>query len=328
MHVRARRRFVLSSAAILAAGMLPGKAVMAQLAAEHATIRIVVPFSAAGPTDFIARLFAQALSEELKTTVIVENKPGASGNIGTQFVVDGPAEGTMLVHTTAAMQAVNPILYPDLRFDPAKDLIPVGITGSLANVLVVHPDSGVKTIEELVEKGKKTELTYATFGPGTSPHIYGELLRGLTGIKAIPIAYKGSGNAKADMLAGRIDFMFDSMTTAVTTVESGHLLGLAITSQERSALLPDVPTLKEKGYGRLNLNFWFTLQVSAKTPPEVVQRLRTAVAKAAQNPAYRKGVAERGVDTFTVPADDVERFVREDTAVWRNAVVEMGIKAE
>lgn len=328
MHAINRRKFILGSAATLAAATVPGHAVMAQLRGDQATVRLVVPFSAAGPTDFIARLFAQALAEELQATVVVENKPGASGNIGTQFVVDGPAEGTLLVHTTAAMQSVNPILYPSQRFDPAKDLIPVGITGSLANVLVVHPDSGVKTIEELVEKGKKTELTFATFGPGTSPHIYGELLRGLTGIKAIPIAYKGSGNAKADMLAGRIDFMFDSMTTAVTTVEGGQLLGLAITSQERSPLLPNVPTLKEKGYGGLNLNFWFVLQVSAKTPPEVVQRLRTAVAKAAQNPAYKKGVAERGVDTFTVPADQVERFVREDTEVWRKAVTEMGIKAE
>jgi len=328
MPIKNRRKFLLSSASALVAAAMPGQAVMAQLTGNPSTMRIVVPFSAAGPTDFIARLFAQALSEELKATVVVENKPGASGNIGTQYVVDAPADGTLLVHTTAAMQAVNPILYPDQRFNPAKDLIPIGITGSLANVLVVHPDSGVKTIEDLVEKGKKTELTFATFGPGTSPHIYGEVLRGLTGIKAIPIAYKGSGNAKADMLAGRIDFMFDSMTTAVTTIESGHLRGLAITSQERSALLPDVPTLKEKGYGRLNLNFWFVLQVSAKTSPDVVQRLRTAVARAAQNPAYRKGVAERGVDTFTVPADQVEQFVREDTAVWRNAVLDMGIKAE
>ena len=328
MHTRTRRKFILAAVMASAAIGTPYQAALAQLAADQPPIRIVVPFSAAGPTDFIARLFAQALSEELKATVVVENKAGASGNIGTQFVVDGPSDGTMLVHTTAAMQAVNPILYPGQRFDPARDLIPIGITGSLANVLVVHPDSGVKTIEDLIKKGKDTELTYATFGPGTSPHIYGELLRGLTGIKAIPIAYKGSGNAKADMLAGRLDFMFDSMTTAVTTVEAGQLLGLAITSQERSALLPDVPTLKEKGYGKSNLNFWFVMQASAKTPPEVIKRLRTAVARAAQNPAYRKGVTERGVDPFTVAPEDVERFVREDTAVWRQAVQEMGIKAE
>ncbi|MDQ2151821.1 tripartite tricarboxylate transporter substrate-binding protein, partial [Alcaligenaceae bacterium C4P045] len=240
MHIPNRRKFVLAAAMASAAIIIPPKAVMAQLIGDQSTIRLVVPFSAAGPTDFIARLFAQALSEELKATVVVENKAGASGNIGTQFVVDAPAEGTMLVHTTAAMQAVNPNLYPGQRFDPAKDLVPIGITGSLANVLVVHPDSGMKTIEDLIKKGKEKELTFATFGPGTSPHIYGELLRGLTGIKAIPIAYKGSGNAKADMLAGRIDFMFDSMTTAVTTVEGGQLVGLAITSQERSALLPNV----------------------------------------------------------------------------------------
>lgn len=328
MHTRNRRNFLLGSALALASTVIPGQAAMAQMAADQPTVRLVVPFSAAGPTDFIARLFAQALAEELKANVIVENKPGASGNIGTQFVVDGPTDGSMLVHTTAAMQAVNPILYPSQRFNPEKDLIPVGITGSLANVLVVHPESGVKSIEDLVEKGKKTELTYATFGPGTSPHIYGELLRGLTGIKAIPIAYKGSGNAKADMLAGRLDFMFDSMTTAVTTVDGGQLLGLAITSPERSPLLPNVPTLKEKGYGDQNLNFWFVLQVSAKTPAETVQRLRTAIEKAAMNPAYRKGVAERGVDAFTVPANDVERFVREDTETWRKGVTAMGIKAE
>jgi tripartite-type tricarboxylate transporter receptor subunit TctC len=195
-------------------------------------------------------------------------------------------------------------------------------------VLVVHPDSGVKSIEELVEKGKKTELTYATFGPGTSPHIYGELLKGLTGIKAIPIAYKGSGNAMSDMLAGRIDFMFDSMTTAVTTVESGHLLGLATTAPERSALLPNVPTLKEKGYDQQNLNFWFVLQVPSTTPADVVERLRTSVSQAALNPAYREAVAKRGVDTFTVPANDVQSFVEKDTAVWRQGVTDMGIKAD
>jgi len=326
MPAHARRQFSLGCAATLAAAALPGKPLLAQRAGD--TLRIVVPFSAAGPTDFIARLFAQALAEELKLNVIIENKPGASGQIGTQYVVDAPADGLLMVHTTAAMQSVNPIMYPNQRFNPARDLIPVGITGSLANVLVVHPDSGVNTIEELVAKGKQTELTFATFGPGTSPHIYGELLRGLTGIKAAPIAYKGSGNAKTDMLAGRIDFMFDSMTTAVTTIKGQQLRGLAITTQERSALLPDVPTLKEKGYGRLNLNFWFVLQVSAKTPPDVVARLRQAVERAVRNPAYQQGVAERGVNLFTVAANEVESFVRTDTQVWRDAVTQLGIKPE
>jgi len=326
MPVHARRQFSLRCAATLAAAALPGKPLLAQRAGD--TMRIVVPFSAAGPTDFIARLFAQALAEELKLNVIIDNKPGASGQIGTQYVVDAPADGLLMVHTTAAMQSVNPIMYPNQRFNPARDLIPVGITGSLANVLVVHPDSGVNTIEELVAKGKQTELTFATFGPGTSPHIYGELLRGLTGIKAAPIAYKGSGNAKADMLAGRIDFMFDSMTTAVTTIKGQQLRGLAITTQERSALLPDVPTLKEKGYGRLNLNFWFVLQVSAKTPPDVVARLRTAVERTAHNPAYQKGVAERGVNLFTVAAKDVQAFVAADTQVWRDAIAQLGIQPE
>jgi len=326
MSTYTRRQFSWTCAAALAAAGLPAKPLLAQRAGD--TLRIVVPFSAAGPTDFIARLFAQALAEELKMKVIIENKPGASGQIGTQYVVDAPADGLLMVHTTAAMQSVNPIMYPNQRFDPARDLIPVGITGSLANVLVVHPDSGVNTIEDLVAKGRQTELTFATFGLGTSPHIYGELLRKLTGIQAVPIAYKGSGNAKTDMLAGRIDFMFDSMTTAVTTIKAAQLRGLAITSQTRSALLPDVPTLQEKGYGSLNLNFWFVLQVSAQTPPDVVARLGTAVERAARTPAYQQGVAERGVNLFTVAAKDVQAFVAADTQVWRDAIAQLGIQPE
>lgn len=326
MNTLGRRKFVWGSSAALAASMLPGRAVLAQLGASHLPTSIVVPFSAAGPTDFIARLFAEALAQELNATVIVENRAGASGIVGTQYVINSVPNGLTMVHTTAAMQAVNPLMYPDLSFNPANDLTPVGITGSLANVLVVHPSSGVKTIEELVSKGKKTELTYATFGPGTSPHIYGELLCKLTGVKAIPVAYKGSGDTRADMLAGRIDFMFDSMTTAVATVKAGQLLGLAISSSERSALLADVPTLKEKGYGDLNLNFWFALQVPSKTPADIVERLRTAVERAAQNPDYRKGITERGVDPFTVKADQVEGFVRQEAEIWHDAIVQLDIK--
>ncbi|WP_459616116.1 Bug family tripartite tricarboxylate transporter substrate binding protein [Bordetella sp. 2513F-2] len=328
MNCMNRRQFVGAAVAALTAGMTaPGRA-LAQLGSNPQPARIVVPFSAAGPTDFIARQFGQVLARELGVPVVVENKAGASGNIGTQYVVDSAPDGATLVHMTAAMQAINPIMYPEARFDPETDLIPIGITGSLANVLVVHPDSGMKTIEDLVAKGKKSELTFATFGPGTSPHIYGSLLRKLTGIKAMPIAYKGSGNAKADMLAGRIDFMFDSMTTAVGTVTGGQLRGLAITSAQRSALLPDVPTLEEKGYGGTNLNFWFVLQAPAQTPPDVVQRLRELVERAARDPGYQKGVAERGVDNLVVPADKVADFVREDTRVWREAAREMGIRPE
>lgn len=294
------------------------------------TTTIVVPFSAGGPTDFMARQLAQPLSKELGMPVIIENKPGASGNIGTKQVVDSKPDGLTLVHSTAAMQAVNPLMYPDATFNPAKDLIPVGITGALPNVLVVHPDSGIKSVKELVEKGKaaNAQLSFATFGPGSSPHFYGSVLQKTTGISAMPIPYKGSAHAITDMLAGRIDFMFDSMTTSITHVKSGKLVGLAITSNERSPLLPDLPTLKESGYGDADVTFWFTLQVPAGTTADRVEKLRLAIDRAVKNPEYQQSVAARGVQNFYVPPGEIESFVKKDTQKWLETAKSIGIKAQ
>ncbi|RJF92492.1 Bug family tripartite tricarboxylate transporter substrate binding protein [Noviherbaspirillum saxi] len=294
------------------------------------SMRIVVPFSAAGPTDFIARLFVQQFAEEIGMPVIVENRPGASGNLGTQHVIDSDPDGMTLVHTTAAMQSINPMMYPSARFHPSRDLVPVALTAAMPNVLVVHPNSGVKTIDDLVRKGKQpgAQLTFATFGPGSSPHVYASILRKATGISAIAVPYKGSGNAINDVLAGNIDFIFDSMTTAASHVRSGKLLGLAITSNERSALLPNVPTLKETKYGELDLKFWFTLQVHAKTPKDMIERLRTASAKAVKNKTYIDGLLSRGAEPFYVEPSQLSAFVEKDTQRWTAAAQSIGIKPE
>lgn len=299
-------------------------------AQAQTTTTIVVPFSAGGPTDFIARQLAQPLSKELGMPVVIENKPGASGNIGTKQVVDSKPDGLTLVHSTAAMQAVNPLMYPEASFNPTKDLIPVGITGALPNVLVVHPDSGIKSVKDIVEKGKaaNAQLSFATFGSGSSPHFYGSVLQKNTGIAAMPVPYKGSAHAITDMLAGRIDFMFDSMTTSITHLKSGKLVGLAITSNERSPLLPDLPTLKETGYGDADVTFWFALQVPVGTPAKQVEMLRTAIDKAVQNPDYRQSVAARGVQNFYVPPDEIDSFIKKDTKKWRDTAQAIGIKAE
>ncbi len=303
--------------------------VMAQLGAGKTTT-IVVPFSASGPTDFIARLLAQPLSKELGMPVIIDNRPGASGNIGTKRVVDSTPDGLTLVHSTAAMQAVNPLMYPDAGFEPSRDLIPVGVTAALPNILVVHPDSGIKTVEDLVKKGrqKDAELSFATFGPGSSPHFYGSLLRKTANIASMPIAYKGSGSASTDMLAGRIDFMFDSMTTSLPQIKAGKLTPLAITSSKRSPLLPDVPTLKETGYGDVDVDFWFTLQAPANTPPEVVAKLREAIDKAVQDPEYRRSVAARGVENLYVAPSELDAFFSRETKKWRETALSIGIKPE
>lgn len=324
MKIITRRDFVLGAAVTLVSAPT-----FAQLIGSK-SVKIVVPFSAGGPTDFIARQFALPLSKELGMPVIVENRPGASGNIGMQQVVESEPDGLTIVHSTAAMQAVNPLMYPEAKFLPSRDVIPVGITGSLPNVLVVHPKSGIKTIAELVARGKLpgARLTFATFGPGSSPHIYGSLLRKVTGIAAESVPYKGSANAITDMLAGHIDFMFDSMTTSVSYVKAGSLAGLAITSAQRSVLMPEVPTLKETGYGDLDLNFWFALQVPTKTPPEIVARLRTACDVAVQDKAFLEGMSARGVEKFYVAPAELAAFVQNDSRRWTEAARSIDIKPE
>lgn len=271
------------------------------------------------------------LAKYLGKTVIIDNRPGASGNIGTKHVVDSKADGLSLVLTTASMQAINPMMYPDAGYDPVTDLVPVGIIGALPNVLVVHPSSGINSVKQLVDKGKAAGvmLNFATFGLGSSPHFYGSLLKNSTGIAASPIAYKGSAHAITDMLAGRLDFTFDSMTTSLQHVRAGKLKGLAITSQKRSPLLPDVPTLKETGYGgSVEPTFWMMLQVAKGTDTAVVTSLREAVYKAVHDPEYRDNVAARGVEVMDVPANKLDQFAKEETANWVQAAKSIGIKPE
>lgn len=171
-------------------------------------------------------------------------------------------------------------------------------------------------------------MNFATFGPGSSPHFYGTLFEKATQVAAEPIAYKGSGDAAKDMLAGRIDFMFDSMTSAIANVKAEKLVALAITSPQRSSLLPDVPTLKELGYGAADVNFWLMLQVPAKTPPEIVTAMRQAVSRAVQDTEYKQSVAARGVDNLYVAPEKLDAFVASETKKWRDTALTIGIKAE
>ncbi|WP_066269988.1 Bug family tripartite tricarboxylate transporter substrate binding protein [Hydrogenophaga palleronii] len=294
-------------------------------------IRVIVPFAAGGPTDFVARMIAIPLSNILGQPVVVENRAGASGNIGAQSVAESPADGYTLVHTTAAMQALNPLMYPSARFDVSKNLTPIGITAALPNVLVVNPvNQKFQTVAELAAKGKEreNELTYATFGNGTSPHIYGALLQKLAQFTALAIPYKGSGPAATDLLAGSVDFLFDNITTSLGLVQSGKLKALAITSNKRTPLLPDVPTMKEAGYPDFELQQWFALQAPASTPAPIVERLRQAVAKAASEVGYQKNLTERGAESVVVTASEVERFVVTHARKWSEVAKTINLKPE
>jgi len=294
-------------------------------------VRIIVPFAAGGPGDFVARMVAIPLSRVLGQSVIVENKPGAGGNLGAQYVVDSEANGYTLLLNTVGMHAVNPLLFPGARLQPRRDLVAIGIAAMVPNVLVVHPTKlHVNTLADLVELGrqKPDNLTYATYGAGSSPHIYGALLQKAAGFSAVAVPYKGSAPASTDVMAGQVDFLFDSMTTCVGKIQGGTLKGLAITSEARSPLLPDVPTLKEAGYPALDLKFWLSLQVSAKTPPELVEVLRQAMARSVTDPQYTQGLIARGAEPFQIDPAELQAYVNRDADRWEALARSIGIKPE
>lgn len=305
--------------ALKGAGLaLLGAPFVARANAEK-TLRIVVPFAPGGPGDFSARLVAIHLAKELGQTVIVDNKPGAGGNIGTQLVADAPADGNTVLLNTVGMQAITPLLYPQLRFNPARDFLSLGIVSVVPNMLVVHPSKlGVATLAELVDmaKQKPGQLSYATFGSGSSPHIYAALLLRNAGIDCVGVPYKGSAPASADVMAGNVDFLFDSMTTSLGQVQGGRLKGLAITSPARAPLLPTVPTMQECGYPAVNLRFWLSLQIHAQTPAPMVDRLRNAIYRCVSQPDYVAALAARGAEGMAIEPAKVHPFVLSDAAHW------------
>jgi tripartite-type tricarboxylate transporter receptor subunit TctC len=310
-----RRSFLARSA--LAAPVLGSP--MAGWASSDAAIRLVVPFAPGGPGDFTGRLAALHLAKVLGQPVIVENKPGANGNIGAQQVVDAPADGGSILLNTVGMQAINPLLYPNLRYSPSKDLVTMGIASVVPNVLVVHPSKlGVKTVAELVALGKQQpgKLTYATYGGGSSAHLYGAMFLRAAGFDAVPVPYKGSAPASADVMAGNVDFLFDSLTTSAGLIQGGRLNGLALTASRRSPLIPAIPTMPEAGLPAVDLKFWLSLQVHAKTPAATLARLRQAMHQVIQLPEYQTALTERGAEAMVVDPAKVHQQVLADSARW------------
>lgn len=282
-------------------------------------IKIVVPFAAGGPTDFVARLVAKPLSESLGQQVLVENRPGASGDIGAQAVADAEPDGYTLLHTTIATQALNPILLPASRLRPLRDFAPVGTTAALPNVLVVQPKKhDIKTVQELAELGRKTPrgLSFGTFGHGTSPHILSLLFQKKAGFEAVPVAYRGSAPALTDILNGQLDFLFDNITTSSEQIRAGAVRGLAVTSATRSSALPDIPTMKEAGFEGFDLSFGFSLMAPVRTPAEIMKRLQDAFDPVASGASYAEALRLRGAEPFVVPRAELKGFLERATDTW------------
>ncbi len=324
-----RRLVVHAAAALLAAAALPA---LAQEAYPARPITIVVPFSAGGGVDVMARLLAEKLRASLGQTIIVDNKPGGSGMIGTLAAVRAPADGYTLLMATAGETAINPHVHKGrIQYAPEKDLAPVSLVVRVPNVLVVNPALPVKSIAELVAYGKANpgRLTYATSGIGNPQHLAGELFARTAGITMTHVPYRGASNQLADVAGGSVDLTFVSLAGAAPFIRDGRVRPLGMTSAVRTPMAPDIPAIAEtpelKGY---SLDNWFGLFAPAATPAPVVAKLNAAVRAALSDPALARRLKELGGDPAPLAPDAFRAFVKGESDRFRKIVEDAGITPE
>ncbi|KGT77226.1 LacI family transcriptional regulator [Bradyrhizobium japonicum] len=330
------RRFAVRrwlNRAVLACAVLPVVAGLgvAPACAEYPEkiIKIVVPFAAGGGTDIIARTTAQEISTDLGKSVIIENKPGAGTIIGTQTVATGEPDGYSLLMATFA-HAVNPSLYNKLPFDPHKDFAAVSLIARSFNIVVVNPASKINSIADLIVEAKANpgKLNFGTFGTGTSAHLAGELFNSMAKVKMTAVPYKGAAPAISDLLGGQIDVMFTTVASAASLVAAGQLRALAVTSAERSAAFPQLPTVAEAGVPGYAAESWYGLYAPAKTPAPVIARLNQAVAKAVQSGGFKQLEANEGLIMVGGSPEELDRYVGREEERWRKLVKDANIEVQ
>lgn len=292
-------------------------------------IRIVVTFTSGGAPDILARLIGERLTATWGQPVIVENKPGAGGNIGADFVAKSPADGYTIVVGTVGTHAINGALYSKMPYDMTKDFAPVTLLASTPNMLVVHNEVPAKTLQEFISFGKKEgKMTFASSGSGTSIHVSGELFKMQTGIDMTHVPYKGRASALPDLLGGRVTMMFDNMPSSLPLVREGKLRALAVTSLKRAAAAPDIPTIAESGLPGFEAVSWFALFAPAGTPQPVVDKLQAEVAKLLKSPEGAKRLTDIGLEPIGSTPDELAAYQRAEITKWAKVVRDSGAKAD
>ena len=293
-------------------------------------IRIVVPFPAGGTTDILARAVAQKITEAWGQSVVVDNRPGAGGNIGAELVAKSAPDGYTLLMGTVGTHAINTSLYAKMPFDHVKDFTPVVLVAGVPNVLVVHPSVPAKSVAELVAYAKANpgKLNFASSGSGTSIHLSGELFKTSAGVQMTHVPYKGSAPALTDLMGGQVQLMFDNLPSALPHIKAGKLRALAVTSTVRAPTLPDVPTIAESGFPGFEASSWFGLLAPAGTKPEVVAKLNAEVRKWLETPEAREKLASQGANAAGGTPEDFARHIAAETAKWARVVKESGAKVD
>ncbi len=316
--------------AMLAAGFVLGAAGAHAADYPDRPVKWIVPFPPGGAMDAIARTLGESMGRKLGTSFIVENRPGAGGNIGASTVARSAPDGYTIMIAANGM-AVNPALYPDMNYSPQKDFAPISLLAIVPNVLVTNPArNDVHSVAEVIEqaKAKPGRYTYASAGVGTSIHLAGELFASMAHVDMLHVPYKGSGPAMADLLGGQVDYMFDSITSAKPHIKAGKLRALAVTTSKRSSALPDVPTVAEAGLPGYELLPWFGAFAPAGTPPEIVQKLNTAMREAMADPKVKETLDSIGAEPVGSSPDELKAHLAKETAQWAVLVKERGIKIQ
>jgi tripartite-type tricarboxylate transporter receptor subunit TctC len=293
-------------------------------------IRIVVPFSAGGPTDITTRNIAPRLTELLGQPIVIDNRAGANGLIGAELVAKAPPDGYSLLMATASVAAINMVTYANPPYNTLRDLQPLTPIMTTGSLLVIHPSMPVKTVKELVAlaRAKPAAITFGSAGTGGTLHLLLEMLLSEARIKITHVPYKGAAPAVADVIGGQINGMFVDLPVVSPYVKSGKVRALAVAAKERSQYFPDLPTTAEAGYPGVEMTNYYGLLVTAKTPRDIVTRLHDAIVTTVKTPAVRERLMDVGADPKTMGIDEFARFIREDIAKWDKLIKAVGIRIE
>jgi tripartite-type tricarboxylate transporter receptor subunit TctC len=293
-------------------------------------VRLIVGFPAGGTSDIMARLTGQKLSEAWGQTFIIDNRPGAGGNIGTELVAKAAPDGYTLLVSPGSTLTSNPAVYSKVPFDTVRDFAPVTMIAGVPNALVVHPSVPASNVKELIAlaKSRPGQLAYASTGAGQSTHLSAELLKTSAGINMIHVPYKGSAPALTDIVAGQVSVMFDNLPSVLPFIKSGRLKPLAVSSAARSRALPEVPTVAESALPGFDVTVWFAVLAPAATPREIVNRLNAEVVKAVKTQDMRERLAQQGAEAIGNTPEDFAAIIKRDLAKWAKVVKDANIKLD
>jgi tripartite-type tricarboxylate transporter receptor subunit TctC len=326
MSSRTRVRLLAAVPALLVAAAL-SPAVHAEAAWPTRPVRIIVTFPPGGAPDTLARVLAEKWAP-LGQSIVVENRPGAGGNIGADMVAKAPGDGHTLVIGTVGTHAINPSLYEKIPYNNVRDFTPITFLASTPNLLVVNKDVPANNVKELIELAKKQQLFFGSSGSGTSIHLSGELFNTMAGVKMQHIPYKGRAEAIPDLIGGRIQMIFDNMPSALPLVQEGKLKGLAVTSAQRSPAAPNIPTISESGLPGFEATSWFALLGAPGIPRDVQMRINAETLKVMAMPDVKERLAKLGLDPHPGTPEALATLIQAETAKWARVVKASGAKIE